>query len=266
MIDVLASYAGRTVYVTGSSSGIGEAVARTLIEGGADVVGVDLKEPGYQGLSGFVPVDLGEAASIAAAASALPAHLDAIFHCAGIATAAADPLTVLRVNFIGLRELLELTVDRVPRGGAVALTASTASRDFADTVDDVIGLVRTTGFSEAVAWAEAHEDYVTSRGGYPVSKDAIALFTVDRCFDFGERGVRLNTVAPGLTATPILDTVAKNKGAGFTITPPAPLGYICTAQEQANLLIFLNSPWASYVNGLTIFSDGGALARRILPD
>jgi len=46
---------------------------------------------------------------------------------------------------------------------------------------------------------------------------------------------------------------------------PKALGRVSTAQEQANLLIFLNSGWASYVSGQMIWSDGGNINAGVLP-
>ncbi|MGV9867160.1 coniferyl-alcohol dehydrogenase [Rhodococcus koreensis] len=265
MDDVVSSYADRTVLVTGCSSGIGAAVATRLAGAGANVIGVDLQPPGNDvGFKQFIRTDLGDLTSIDAAVEALPEELGAMFHCAGISAAAAIPETVLRVNFIGLRELLERTEDRILKGGAIALTSSRAGRRYEQNWTSVINLVRSVGFTEAVRWAEEHADYVSERGGYHLSKEAIILYALDRCFSLGERGVRINVVAPGPTCTPLLKQAVKLKGEGLLTEVPQPLGYISSAEEQANILIFLNSDFASYVNGQTIWSDGGGVNADIL--
>lgn len=264
MSDVLAFYKGRTVLVTGCASGIGGAVAEKLAGAGASVIGVDRNTPTTD-LAEFIEMDLGDPKSIASSTSRLPAEVWGLFNCAGLSGGAADPQTVLRVNFIGTRDLLERVEPHIPPGGAIVSTASGAGQDFEKNKNEVINLVRTSGFDEAVQWAEDHDGYVKERGGYPVSKEALVLYTLERCFELGERGLRINCIAPGITDTPMLKDSAKVYGEELFKTPPKPLGRKATAEEQANILIYLNSDWASYVNGQTIWSDGGNILRRALP-
>jgi NAD(P)-dependent dehydrogenase (short-subunit alcohol dehydrogenase family) len=261
MSDVLSSYAGRVTLVTGCSSGIGEAVARKLAAAGAVVIGVDAKPPAIE-LSQFLLADLGDKDSIAYTVAQLPAEVWALFNCAGLSGGAAEPRTVLRVNFIGLREFLESVEPRVATGGAIVSTASGAGQHFRKNRDRVMGLVRTAGFDEAVRWAAENDGYVTERGGYPLSKEALVLYTIERCFDLCERGLRINCVAPGVTDTPMLKDSARKYGEEFLREATKPIGRASTAEEQANVLIFLNSDWASYVNGQTIWSDAGAMSAR----
>ena len=264
MSDVLAFYHGRPVVVTGCSSGIGGAVAQKLSGAGASVIGID-RNPPKADLAQFIETDLGDPESIASSTSSLPAEIWGLFNCAGLSGGAADPQTVLHVNFIGTRDLLERVEPRIPPGGAIVNTASGAGQDFEKNRNEVINLVRTSGFDAAVQWAQEHDAYVKERGGYPVSKEALVLYTLERCFDLGERGLRINCIAPGVTDTPMLKDSAKVYGEEFFKKPPKPLGRMATAEEQANILIYLNSDWASYVNGQTIWSDGGNILRRALP-
>src|SRR5271165_85444 len=74
-IDDLWRYDGRRVVVTGCASGIGENVARQLIELCAEVVGLDRRRP-VQQLKEFHEVDLADPASIGQAASAIGGHVD----------------------------------------------------------------------------------------------------------------------------------------------------------------------------------------------
>lgn len=265
MGDVLNFYVGRTVVVTGCASGIGAAVTEKLAGAGASVVGIDRNKPNTD-LGRFISTDLSNRQSISAAVSQMPGEIWGLFNCAGLSGGAADPQTVLRVNFIGLRELSEAVERRIPSGGAIVSTTSGAGQDFEKNRDEVIGLVRTAGFDEALRWAKEHDAYVVKRGGYPVSKEALILYTLERCFELGGRGVRINCVAPGVTDTPMLKDSMKVYGEEFFKTPPMPLGRMASAEEQANILIFLNSDWASYVNGQTIWSDGGNILRRVLPE
>jgi NAD(P)-dependent dehydrogenase (short-subunit alcohol dehydrogenase family) len=265
MNDVLDCYDGRPVVVTGCSSGIGKAVSTALAGAGARVIGVDRREPESK-LCEFHATDLADRKSIASTSARLPGEIWALFTCAGISGGAAAPRTVVRVNFIGTRELLEAVADRIPRGGSIAITSSASGRFYRDHAGEVIGLVRTSSFDEAEAWAEQHQSYLEDRGAYRVSKEALILYSIDRCYSLGERGVRINCVAPGVTDTPmLLDSVKVSRNADYFKQMPQPLGRRAAPEEQANILLFLSSSWASYINGETVWSDGGESNALILP-
>jgi len=73
----------------------------------------------------------------------------------------------------------------------------------------------------------------------------------------------MNALAPGVTDTPFLSHSIKVLGDAI-LQPSRPMGRLATADEQARILIFLNSEWASYLNGQIIWSDGGGVTRRIV--
>jgi NAD(P)-dependent dehydrogenase (short-subunit alcohol dehydrogenase family) len=260
--DILDAYEGKTAVVTGCASGIGAAVARRLIDAGARVFGLDKNEPEGK-FEQFISVDLAAEPSIRAAAAALPGEIWFMFNCAGLSSGAADPATVATVNFLGLRELVEAVSPRIPRGGAVVSTSSGAGLRYRESIDEVLGLVRTASFTAGRGWLEDHADYVREHGGYRLSKEALVLYTMDHCWPLGNRGVRINAVGPGITETPMLKDSLRAVGPERLPAAPQPLGRRSTADEQANVLLFLNSEWASYVNGQTIWSDAGSLSARL---
>jgi NAD(P)-dependent dehydrogenase (short-subunit alcohol dehydrogenase family) len=262
---MLSYYKGREVLVTGCSSGIGGAVAQKLHAAGAKVIGVDRKAP-PDGISEFIQTDLNDPTSIHETVSKLSSPIWAVFNCAGLSGGAADPVTVLRVNFLGLRELNEGVVPLIPSGGAIVSTASTAGQDYVQHAAEVIGLVRTKDYGQAEAWVKENEDYVRQRGGYPVSKDALVVYTLDRCIDLAAHGVRINVVGPGVTDTPMLEDSFKAHGRDAILNSFKPLGRVATPEEQANILIYLNSDMASYINGQAIWSDGGVVNRKVVVD
>jgi NAD(P)-dependent dehydrogenase (short-subunit alcohol dehydrogenase family) len=264
MDDVLSYYQGRRVVVTGCASGIGGATAQKLFAGGAHVIGLDRKAP-VEGVHEFIEVDLGDLDSISAAAAQVEGPVWGLFNCAGLSGGASDAQHVLRVNFLGLRAFLEAVLDRMPEGSAIVSTASTGGRAWLENMDTVIGLARTNGFAEGKAWAEKNDAFVQKHGGYPTSKEALVLYTFGRCIELGGRGIRINTTGPGVTDTPMLIDSKKAHGADFIDRLPKALGRVSTAEEQANLLIYLNSDWASYVSGQMIWSDGGNINAAILP-
>ncbi len=93
------SFDGKTIVVTGASSGIAAATAALLGERGARVIGLDAKGDGA-GLHGFHNFDLTDPASIDAALSAIDEPLHGLANVAGV-PGSFDGETVMRVNVLG---------------------------------------------------------------------------------------------------------------------------------------------------------------------
>ena len=92
---------------------------------------------------------------------------------------------------------------------------------------------------------------------YGASKAAVALLTKAWAAEYGPQGVRVNAVSPGPTRTPGTDAM----GDGFeAIVSTIPLGRAADPQEIAELIVFLASDRASFVNGAVIPVDGGRVA------
>lgn len=246
------SYQGRRAVVTGCASGIGERVAARLLEAGAEVVGLDLREPRVP-VSRFVPLDLSDSDSVLRAAESMD-RLDVLFNVAGV-SGRLDPATIVGVNFVGTRELTEALVPRMPEGGAIANTASLAASRYRERAALVAGLLATTTREGARRWCRDHRDEVGT--GYAISKDALVWYTLERSFELAALGIRMNAVAPGMTETPILAATRAARGDAFLDAIPMPLGRTATADEQASVLLFLNSAEASYLSGQVIWVDGG---------
>src|SRR5689334_8099846 len=119
-------FTGRTVVVTGCSSGIGAAVARQLLARGARVIGLDRNAPPVAGME-YVAIDLADSASIARAVQSLPAVVHGLVNAAGVSSGIKDPLTVVSVNFVGTRELTEALVGRMPTDSYVVCVSSLAA-------------------------------------------------------------------------------------------------------------------------------------------
>ena len=250
-------YDGKRVVVTGCSSGIGEATAAGAGRRGAVVIGMDIKPPSVD-VAGFARVDLADPGAIDSAVASL-GRVDGLFNCAGVSNGAAEQMRVLAVNFLGLRHLTEAIVPRMDRGGAVASIASLGGIGWDTNLAAVRDFIGNETWDDAVAWIETHPEHIGG-GGYAISKQAVIAYTKLRAVPWAGRGIRVNVIGPSPVDTPMLADSVKAVGAEFLERFPRPLGSNSTAEEQANVLLFLNSEAASYVTGQLLWTDGGYTA------
>ncbi|MBH0781098.1 coniferyl-alcohol dehydrogenase [Nocardia bovistercoris] len=260
-IDDLWRYDGRRVVVTGCSSGIGASVVRQVRELGATVVGLDIAEP-TEDLDEFHRVDMSDAESIDRAVAAVGAGADGLFNVAGVSSGIGDPIRVVTINFLGLRRFTEAVLAGMPAGSTVASVSSLAAASYLEHRDQVDGLLDTDGMDSGIDWCRANPDAVAD-GGYRLSKEAIIYYTMRNAVALGARGIRINCTGPGVTETPILDQLRSAYGRDYLDTIPKPLGRVSEPDEQAAVLVFLNSRAASYVTGQVIWVDGGNVGARI---
>jgi NAD(P)-dependent dehydrogenase (short-subunit alcohol dehydrogenase family) len=264
-IDDLWRYDGRRAVVTGCASGIGEHVARQLAELGADVVGLDRRRPASLDIDEFHEVDLADQASIDRAVSSIGGGVDALFNVAGVSSGIGNPPLVVTVNFLGLRHFTEALTPTMAAGSSIVSVSSLAAVGYREHQQTVAPLLSTKTMADGIDWCDRHPDALGT--GYQLSKEAIILYTMQSVTPLGARGIRINCTGPGVTETPILDQLRTAYGQGFLDDIPKPLGRVSDPAEQASVLLFLNSPAASYISGQVIWVDGGnvgaAIAREV---
>ena len=264
-IDDLWRYDGKRVVVTGCASGIGEHVARQLTELGAEVVGLDMRRPALQ-LKEFHEVDLSDPTSIDQAAATIGGQVDALFNVAGVSSGIGDPLRVVTINFLGTRQFTEALIPAMPPGSAIANVSSLAASAYRENAVVTAGLVETVTMAEGIEWCRRNPEPVADGGGYRLSKEAIILFGMANVATLGAKGIRINCTAPGVTDTPILDQLRSAYGQEFLDSFQTPLGRVAGPDEQATVLVFLNSDAARYITGQVIWVDGGSVAERVFGD
>jgi NAD(P)-dependent dehydrogenase (short-subunit alcohol dehydrogenase family) len=253
---VSGDFEDKRVVVTGCASGIGEQVAVVLAERGAAVVGLD-RAPIEAPVAERHEVDLADSDSIAAAAAAIGDPVDALINVAGVSgTLGAE--VVVGINFVGTRELTAALLPRMGEGAAVVNTSSTAASRYLERRELIAGLLATPDREAALRWCREHREEVGT--GYAISKDALVWWTLDSAVELAGRGIRINCVAPGITKTPIIEDTIRSRGEDYLKAIPMPLGRMAAPREQAEVLVFLASPAASYVSGQVIWPDGGYMA------
>ncbi|HSW04337.1 coniferyl-alcohol dehydrogenase [Aquabacterium sp.] len=248
------NFQGKTIVITGVSSGIGAETARLLRFAGASVIGVDRNEPMLT-LDGFIKADLSEQSTIDAAVKQLPARIDALCNVAGVPGTAPVDL-VGRVNYLGLRHLCQRLVDRLPAGGSIVNISSILGAEWPQRVAQHKALAATGNFEAGLAWLAKNP--VPQETCYQYFKEALIVWSTTQSQKwFLETGVRMNCVAPGPVFTPILGDFVSMLGQDRVAADAHRMKRPALADEVAPVIAFLCSDAARWVSGINLPVDGG---------
>lgn len=258
---------GKRAFVTGSTSGIGEAIARTLAAEGAYVVihGLDREEAKRVARNidenngrafvtdGDLSSDEGAKYAVDEALSSL-SGIDVLVNNAGaykVSTweeATSEQWNELyNINVVSVARLVRLLVPQMKEscwGRIIQISSGEATQPFRFMPD------------------------------YAATKAAMVNMTVSLAKDLAESGVTVNTISPGIIVTPALEKfyrqMAATRGWGtewkdieksvlreILYNPAGRLGRV---EDVANLVAYLTSPLADYVNGANFRVDGGSTA------
>ena len=237
---------GKTALVTGSTSGIGQAVAERLAGQGAEVIisgrdetrGRELvdKVQAAGGKARFIAADLANFDDVRRLAEAT-SDVDVLVNNAGVFPGGPSDQTT--------EEAFDVTFD-VNVKAPFFLTAAIAPRMAArggGSIINISTMAATIGMNGLAA--------------YGASKAAIESLTRAWTAEYAADGVRVNTVAPGPTRTPATAAM----GDMFDVLASStPAGHGATPEEIAAAVTFLASDDASFVYGATLPADGGRVA------
>jgi NAD(P)-dependent dehydrogenase (short-subunit alcohol dehydrogenase family) len=251
MAPVNFSLEGEVALVTGAASGIGKAIAQAIAASGAAVGLVDLTEQSNEDTVNAISDAGGRCISIAADVTHLPQLRAAVERT----EAAFGPLSIA-VNSAGI---------------ANAAPAETMSVEQWQRVYDV----DVTGvFLSCQAEAEAMlrqgrgsivnissmSGTIANRGlqqvHYNSAKAAVSHLTRSLAVEWVDRGVRVNAVSPGYTATP-MNTRPEMVHLVEKFSQEIPMGRYAEPEEIAGPVVFLLSPAAGYCTGVDLLVDGG---------
>ncbi|KQM76031.1 3-oxoacyl-ACP reductase [Xylophilus sp. Leaf220] len=223
--------------VTGSSSGIGRAIAESLLATGWRVSGLDVSAPGIVRADfSHVQVDLAQGDEIARAAASLGVP-DALVHAAG----------VLRVGPLGQLDLA---------GGELMwrLHVDAATR----LADALVPGMAARGSGRVVFVGSRVAQGMPGRGQYAATKAALVALARSWAAEVADRGVTVNVVSPAATATAMLQD--PSRAASAPRLPP--IGRLIAPAEIAGLVGYLLSPIAAAITGQDIAVCGGSSLPR----
>ncbi|MCW0214273.1 MAG: SDR family oxidoreductase [Pseudonocardia sp.] len=251
----MSTTARRSALVTGSTSGIGAAIARALAADGfhvvvtgrdktrGDAVVAGIERAG--GSADFLASDLAASpdevrAFAGRAVATAGGHLDVLVHNAAVCPLA----TTTGLSDADLESALAVNV-RAPHVLTAALAPAMAERG-SGAIVVVIG-----------SWmASVGHAFV---GLYSATKAAEAQLARSWAAEFGPRGVRVNTVSPGATRTPINDA---DGDVVARMTAGIPAGRPGTPDDIAAAVAWVVSDRAAYMHGAEIAVDGGITSTR----
>ena len=234
--------------VTGATSGIGRAIARRCAAEGASVLATGrdearlaelCREPGA--MTGY-PADLtvpGAADACVAAAVSAYGHLDGMLHAAGIVRRKEDIRDTTDEQWA---RMIGVNLDASFRLARACLRVMAPRRS---------GSIVLVGSQLAHVAAPGYASYCASKGGTEALVRALAV-------DFGPLGIRVNSLTPGVVATPLayvdrpdFDDLADS------IAARTPLRRIGQPDDMAGPAVFLLSDESSWMTGQNLVVDGG---------
>lgn len=224
------SHRNAVYLILGSTSAIAQALAQELEAAGATVEGVSRSR------HGLVLTDFAQVEEAVLGVAARHGRLDGLVNCAGSIllkpahiTSQADYQSTLEANlttaFAAVRAGAKAMMQS---GGSIVLVSSAAAR---------IGLAN----HEAVAAA----------------KSGVIGLTLAAAATYAPRGIRVNCVAPGLTATPMASRITSNEAARASSTAMHALGRLGEPGDVASAIKWLLDPANSWITGQVIGVDGG---------
>jgi NAD(P)-dependent dehydrogenase (short-subunit alcohol dehydrogenase family) len=247
--------APRRALVSGAASGIGLATAGKLLDEGWLVTGLDRQPaPATLAKADWILCDLADPAALEAACAGFAGWLDALVISAGIA-GVGDPARVLQINFVAARRMVRALSPQVRDGGAVTLVSSGAGWRWMERKAALLEVLREEDDGRALALAG--ELCGSAAEAYNCSKELLCALAAQECLRHWSRNVRLNSVSPGSVATPLIADFTASMGSDAMAFSRETVGRDGSCDEIAQVIVFLSSPAASWINGADIKVDGG---------
>lgn len=230
-------FMGKRILVTGAGKGIGRETVQWLERCGAEVIALGRNAADLSYCDQTLVVDLADvSATQAAVASMLP--IDLLVNCAGV---------------VELESFLDTSVETFDHLMAVntrapMVVAQVVARDLIER--GVPGAIVNVSSLAAAVGTRAHLAYCAS-------KAALDAMTRVMAVELGPHGIRVNSVNPVVTLTPMADKAWNDPVKAASMLARIPLGRFVQPSEIASTIAFLLSDDAGMINGVTLTVDGG---------
>ncbi|MBW8482093.1 glucose 1-dehydrogenase [Actinomadura parmotrematis] len=241
--------AGKRTVITGADSGIGRAVALAFAREGADVLVSYLDEHDDARETERLVAEAGRTAVL------VPGDVRDPAHCRKIVDIAVE-------RFGGLDVLVNNAAFQMSRPSLEEVPDEEWDRTFATNVDAMFHLTKAAlphlgaGASIINTTSINYDQPTPTLLAYAATKGAIANFTAGLAQSVGERGIRVNAVAPGPIWTPLIpSTMPPDQVTSFGAD--VPLGRAGQPAELAPAYVLLASDEASYISGAVLPVTGG---------
>jgi NAD(P)-dependent dehydrogenase (short-subunit alcohol dehydrogenase family) len=255
-MSTLFDLTGKTAIVTGSSRGIGKAIAHRLAEHGANVVISSRKADVCESARDEINASVGRAAAIS-----IPANIaskEALQHLVDETNARFGQIDILVCNAasnpyfgpmggISDEQVLKILQNNIVSNHWIIAMTAPQMRERKDGAIIIISSIGGLRGSPVI-------------GAYDISKAADMQMARNLAVEFGPDNVRVNTIAPGLVKTDFARALWENPEILKASTSRTPLRRIGEPDEIAGIAVLLASRAGSFTTGQTFVVDGGATA------
>jgi len=257
---------GKTALVTGSTSGIGRAIAEALAREGADIVLNGFGEAGeIEQLRAGLAQAHGVAVGYSGADMSKPAEIRAMVAEAAAGSGAVDIL----VNNAGIQHVS--AIEDFPEERWDAIIAINLSASF-HAIKAALPGMRARGWGRIVNIASAHGLVASAqKSAYVSAKHGLVGLTRTVALETAGSGITCNAICPGWVLTPLvaqqIEARAEQAGLGWDdarielLAEKTPSREFVTPEQIGGLAVFLCSPAADQITGTPIPIDGGWLAQ-----
>lgn len=251
---------GKVAIITGSSRGIGRAIAEAYAAAGATVVISSRRQSACEAVADAIKAEHGEGRAIAIAASISD-------------KAALEALVSETRQRLGRIDLLVCNAASNPYYGPMAGISDDQFRKIFDNNVLANHWLITMVAPEMIARKDGAIIIISSIGGL-IGSDVIGAYNVSKAADFqlvrnlamefGPHNVRINAIAPGVIRTDFAKALWEDPAAEARLKNATPLGRIGEPEEIAGTAIFLASKAGAYITGQGIVVDGGSTIKGTL--
>lgn len=238
-------FSGQRILVTGASSGIGWEVAQQVLASGAEVYALGRDAAALEKLAGqgcqVLRVDVADQPSLAAVLADLPV-MHGLVNCAGISILEA----ATEVSAAAFDQVMAVNVR------AAAMIAGAIAKKMIG--EGVAGSIVNVSSQASLVALDDHLSYCASKG-------AMDAMTRVQCGEWGRYGIRVNSVNPTVTLTPMAQMAWGEPSKRDPALAAIPLGRFAETAEVAAPILFLLSSAASMITGVSLPIDGGYTSR-----